>query len=121
MQCDDCLAGRQERGVIARSPANGASPKHCRDKVTNQKTSSVRREDEASDATRLQPVDIPPFRHASWPLELLRDDGTRPNGVGVFLTGGEARFHFEDGTTEEISWKAVNAAWFPATNTIRRI
>ncbi|MEE9163737.1 MAG: cupin domain-containing protein [Thermoplasmata archaeon] len=37
-----------------------------------------------------------------------------PNGVGVFLTDGEARFHFEDGTSEEMSWKAGDAAWFPA-------
>ncbi len=38
-----------------------------------------------------------------------------PNGVGVFLTSGEARFHSEDGTSEDISWKAGDAAWFPAT------
>ncbi|MEE9181045.1 MAG: cupin domain-containing protein [candidate division NC10 bacterium] len=37
-----------------------------------------------------------------------------PNGVGVFLTSGKARFHLEDGTSEEISWKAGDAAWFPA-------
>ncbi len=39
-----------------------------------------------------------------------------PNGVGVFLTDGEARFHFEDGTSEDMSWKAGEAAWFPAAS-----
>lgn len=38
-----------------------------------------------------------------------------PNAVGVFLKGGGARFHYEDGTAEDISWKAGDAAWFPAT------
>ncbi|MFQ5918458.1 MAG: cupin domain-containing protein [Thermoplasmata archaeon] len=40
---------------------------------------------------------------------------THPDGVGVFLTNGAARFHNEDGTTEDISWKAGEAGWFPAT------
>ena len=38
-----------------------------------------------------------------------------PNGVGVFLTAGGARFAYKDGTSEEMSWKAGDAAWFPAT------
>ncbi len=38
-----------------------------------------------------------------------------PNGVGIFLTSGKARFHSEDGTSEDISWEAGDAAWFPAT------
>ncbi|MFQ5553297.1 MAG: cupin domain-containing protein [Thermoplasmata archaeon] len=38
-----------------------------------------------------------------------------PNAVGVFLTAGGARFHYEDGTSEDISWEVGDAGWFPAT------
>ncbi len=44
-----------------------------------------------------------------------------PDGVGVFLTNAEARFHFEDGTSEDISVKAGAAAWSLLSLTIRRI
>lgn len=37
-----------------------------------------------------------------------------PDGVGVFLTDGKARFAYPGGKTEEISWKAGDAMWFPA-------
>ncbi len=37
-----------------------------------------------------------------------------PEAIGVFLGDLHARFTFPDGTTEEISGKAGEAAWFPA-------
>lgn len=40
---------------------------------------------------------------------------THPDAVGVFLTAGGARFHNEDGTSEDISWNAGEAAFFDAT------
>ncbi len=37
-----------------------------------------------------------------------------PDGVGVFLSDGRAKFTYPDGKTEEISWKGGDALWFPA-------
>ena len=39
---------------------------------------------------------------------------SHPNSVAVFLTGVNARFTFPDGTTEDISGGAGEAAWIPA-------
>ena len=37
-----------------------------------------------------------------------------PEAIGVFLSDMHGKFTFPDGTTEEISGKAGEAAWFPA-------
>ncbi|MFQ5928227.1 MAG: cupin domain-containing protein [Acidobacteriota bacterium] len=38
-----------------------------------------------------------------------------PEGVGIFLTDGQGRFTFPDGSTEEFRGKAGEAVWFETT------
>lgn len=38
-----------------------------------------------------------------------------PASLAVFLTGGKGQFTYPDGKTEEISWKAGQTIWLPAT------
>ena len=40
---------------------------------------------------------------------------SHPASVLVFTTGGQVKFTFPDGTTEEISWQEGETTWSPAT------
>ncbi len=40
---------------------------------------------------------------------------SRPDSIAVFLTGVSGRFSFPDGTTADISGRAGEVVWLPAT------